>query len=57
MNHRIKSLWDNKLGELGGIIGLFFDGATCTWAEMPKPNDTAGMGQVYAYLNKLNQSN
>ena len=44
-------------GELGGIIGLFFDGATCTWAEMPKPNDTAGMGQVYAYLNKLNQSN
>ena len=47
----------NRDGELGGIIGLFFDGATCTWAEMPKPNDTAGMGQVYAYLNKLNQSN
>ena len=40
-----------------GIAPLFFDGATCTWAEMPKPNDTAGMGQVYAYLNKLNQSN
>lgn len=40
-------------GELGGIIGLFFDGATCTWAELPKLEDTAGMGKVYAYLNSI----
>ena len=43
----------NRDGELGGIIGLFFDGATCNWAELPRPEDTAGMGQVYAYLKQL----
>lgn len=47
----------NRDGELGGIIGLFFDGATCNWAEMPKPNDTAGMSKMYTYLNKIKQSN
>lgn len=46
----------NRDGELGGIIGLFFDGATCNWAELPKPENTAGMGQVYAYLRQLNQN-
>lgn len=43
----------NRDGELGGIIGLFFDGATSTWAEMPQVNDTAGMGKVYAYLRSI----
>lgn len=45
----------NRDGELGGIIGLFFDGATCNWAELPKPEDTTGMGQVYAYLKQINE--
>lgn len=44
----------NRDGELGGIIGLFFDGATCNWAELPRPESTAEMGHVYAYLKKLN---
>lgn len=44
----------NRDGELGGIVALFFDGATCNWAELPKPENTAGMGQVYAYLKQLN---
>ena len=43
----------NRDGELGGIIGLFFDGATCTWAELPRPDNTAEMGGVYAYLQRL----
>lgn len=47
----------NRDGELGGIIGLFFDGATCTWNELPKPNNTAEMGQVYAHLKRLNPQN
>lgn len=46
----------NRDGELGGIIGLFFDGATCTWSELPRPDNTAEMGQVYAYLKSLNSS-
>lgn len=43
----------NRDGELGGIIGLFFDGATCNWAELPRPESTAEMGQVYAYLKQI----
>lgn len=43
----------NRDGELGGIIGLFFDGATCNWAELPRPENTAEMGEVYAYLDRI----
>lgn len=43
----------NRDGELGGIIGLFFDGATCNWAELPRPENTSAMGKVYAYLKQL----
>lgn len=43
----------NRDGELGGLVGLFFDGATCTWAEMPKPNNTAEMGKVYSYIRQI----
>ena len=43
----------NRDGELGGIIGLFFDGATCNWAELPRPENTAEMGQVYSYLKHI----
>ena len=43
----------NRDGELGGIIGLFFDGATCSWWELPKPDNTAEMGKVYAYLKSI----
>ena len=43
----------NRDGELGGIIGLFFDGATCTWSELPRPENTAEMGRVYAYLRSI----
>ena len=44
----------NRDGELGGIIGLFFDGAICNWVELPKPEDTSGMGHVYAFLRRIN---
>lgn len=43
----------NRDGELGGIVGLFFDGATCTWAEMPRPSDTSAMNSVYQYVKTL----
>lgn len=45
----------NRDGELGGIIPLFFDGAVCNWAELPKPDNTTEMGKVYAYLRALEQ--
>lgn len=29
----------NRDGEMGGIMPLYFDGATCTFAELPRPDD------------------
>ena len=43
----------NRDGELGGIIGLFFDGATCTWSELPRPSQTGEMNSVYQYVHSL----
>ena len=34
---------------------MFFDGAISNWYEMPKPDDTSGMGKVYAYLRRINE--
>lgn len=43
------------MGELGGIVPLFFDGAVCDWAELPRHDNTTEMGKVYAYLRALEQ--
>lgn len=43
----------NRGGKVGGLIGLFFDGATCTFAELPSPNDKTAMNQVYQYLQRI----
>lgn len=45
----------NRDGELGGIVPLFFDGAVCDWAELPRHDNTTEMGKVYAYLRALEQ--
>lgn len=41
----------NRDGELGGIIALYFDGATCTFRELPPPDDTKGLEEVYKFMN------
>jgi hypothetical protein len=45
----------NRDGEMGGIIALYFDGATCTFKELPPPEDKAALEEVYKYLNGLRQ--
>lgn len=45
----------NRDGELGGIIGMFFDGATCTWTELPRPGNIQEMQKVYQYVQSLQQ--
>lgn len=45
----------NRGGSVGGIVGLFFDGATCNWSELPRPEDTPAMTKVYNYLRSLKQ--
>ncbi len=50
---RFLEVCNSRDGEVGGIVALFFDGATCTFYELPKPDDPA-MQQWYDYAKKLN---
>lgn len=43
----------NKLGNMGGIVALLFDGATCQFSELPKPDDREGIRQVYNYIDNV----
>lgn len=40
---------------MGGMCPLFFNGAVCSFTELPRPEDTTGMERVYAYIRKLNK--
>lgn len=40
-------------GSQGGIIALFFDGATCSFYELPPPTDVAGLTKIYRYIDSL----
>lgn len=42
----------NRGGSSGGIVGLYFDGATCNWAELPKP-DSREIHNVYSFIEEL----
>jgi len=45
----------NRDGELGGICPLFFDGATCSFFEMPLPDNKAELEKVYKYAESLDK--
>lgn len=55
-NSRFLEVILNRGGSAGGLVGLFFDGATCDWAELPKYNDTHGIGKLYSFINNLYSS-
>jgi hypothetical protein len=42
---------------MGGICPLYFDGATCYFEELPKPNDVEGINKIYRQLNQINSTN
>lgn len=44
-------------GTQGGIIALFFDGATCSFYELPPPSDEGALQKVYKYINELEKPN
>ena len=52
-NIRFLEVIVNRDGEMGGILPLFFDGATCTFKELPLPDDAKSLEKWYSYLNKL----
>lgn len=44
-------------GTQGGIVALFFDGATCSFYELPPPSDEGALQKVYKYINELEKPN
>lgn len=44
---RFLSVLANRNGEMGGVCSLFFDGATCTFEELPPPDQVDKVSQYY----------
>ena len=47
----------NRNGEMGGVCPLFFDGAVCSFTELPKPNDAMNMKYYYDKATELKLKN
>ena len=43
----IKSHIGNNMGEMGGLLPLWFDGAVCDFKELPKVDDKTAITKVY----------
>lgn len=52
-NFRLLEVIVNRDSEMGGLCPLFFDGATCTFTELPHPKLTAELTKVYKYAESL----
>lgn len=52
-NLRFLEVIINRDGEMGGLCPLFFDGAVCDFKELPRPEDTSKIEEIYNYLKKL----
>lgn len=52
-NIRFLEVLTNRDGNMGGIIALLFDGATCQFSELPKPDDKEALRSVYTYLDNV----
>lgn len=49
-NARFLEIVLNREGESNGIVGLYFDGATNYFSELPLPKDNEGIRKVYNYI-------
>ena len=56
-NIRFVTVETNRDGEMGGSIALFFDGATCQFFELPRPDDKEALEKVYKYLDNIRGKN
>lgn len=50
-NIRFLEVLTNRDGNMGGIVALLFDGATCQFSELPRPDDRDAIRQVYNYID------
>lgn len=55
-NIRFLEVIVNRDAEMGGILPLFFDGATCNFKELPLPDDKVGLQKWYTYLDYIRKT-
>lgn len=53
-NIRFLEVCIGRDGTQGGMIALFFDGASCSFYELPPAHDAAGLEKIYHYIRELN---
>lgn len=53
-NIRFLEVCNNRDGEVGGIVALYFDGATCTFKELPRA-DGENNGELQKWYNLLDK--
>lgn len=54
-NIRFAEIVTNRNGEMGGIIALYFDGAVCTFRELPKPDNREELNKIYKYIQSFKE--
>lgn len=54
-NCRFLEVLVNRGGIMGGIIGLYFNGESCYFEELPQPTEYAKLNEVYARINLTNR--
>lgn len=52
-NIRFLKVYVNRDGQMGGVCPLFFDGVTCTFKELPRPDNKEEISKVYGYLMRM----
>lgn len=52
-NIRFLKVYVNRDGGMGGVCPLFFDGATCFFKELPRPEQTEALEKIYKYLESI----
>ena len=54
-NYRNVSILKHRKGPSNYELGLFFDGGTRTYTELPNPGDKENMDKVYKYIEQINK--
>lgn len=53
-NCRFLEVIVNRGGKMGGIIGLYFNGESCYFEELPQTTEYAKLNEIYARINLTN---
>lgn len=54
-NIRFLEVCINRNGQMGGVCPLFFDGAVCSFNELPLPNNIEEINKIYKYLDSIRE--